>query len=400
MIKATRFFLPQKWMTGMNSPSVQSYQNLYHFIPQNILSDVLKRASTLRWLGNDKFNGRKQDVVAFAFQNGSVVNLFFDSKTHLLTKYTRFTTRNTLGDTVSEVVFKDYKDSQGTKIPTSRISFQGGILVSDLKYRELVFNPKVSENFYDLPEGLTRLDLVEPQTKIKQIDENIYLLSNLSGGFNMLAVEFKDFVLTVEAPEGNSVNGISARALKMIKEKFPDKPVKYSVLTHHHGDHSAGIRAFVSEGATVITTQGNKDYVKSLTDIKFVFSPDLLTLKPNNLRMEFVTEGKKIISDDQNTVEIYQIGPIYHSEEMLLVYLPRQKLLFQSDLFNPIKPEISSTLDDPWHGIHRSDTLSLAEAIEKLNLDVEKIAGSHGRISTIEEFNEDVRKIKQSKDKF
>ena len=43
--------------------------------------------------------------------------------------------------------------------------------------------------------------------------------------------------------------------IKRIKETIPGKPIRYVAVTHHHGDHIGGLRSFIAEGATVITTQ-------------------------------------------------------------------------------------------------------------------------------------------------
>src|SRR6266700_2395770 len=36
------------------------------------------------------------------------------------------------------------------------------------------------------------------------------------------------------------------------KAKYPGKPIKQLVLTHHHMDHSSGTRAYVAEGAEIV----------------------------------------------------------------------------------------------------------------------------------------------------
>ena len=393
-------FFPDKWVIKETSDSVANYQGLYRLLPQNILSEILLRKSSLRWLGKDELGGRQQDVVAFTFRNGGIWNLFFDSKTMLLTKYTRFYTRNTLGDTKAEGIFEGYRDSQGTKIPTSLRRYHRGAMSADIRYKEVTFDPKIDDSVYDLPKDSVELNVTKPKAEVRKIAENVYLVASLAGGYNALAVEFKDFILAVEAPEQNSVRrGISSQMIDLIKKAIPNKPIKYSVFTHHHGDHSSGVRAFVSEGARVIATPGNVKYLNRLVNARFTFAPDLLAKNPNKLILEVIKKNKRVVSDSANTAEIYQIGPILHSKEMLVIYLPKQKILFQSDLFNPIKPDIISTDVAPWHGVDKLNMLSLYNAIQKLGLDVKTIVGSHGRLSTFRELVEDVKKLEKEKKK-
>ncbi len=225
--------------------------------------------------------------------------------------------------------------------------------------------------------------------------DGVYLIRSLAGGFNLMFVEFKDFVLAVEPVEENVVNGISAESVALIKKTIPNKPIKYVVPTHHHGDHSAGMRAFMAEGATIITTKGNVTYVDRVAKAKFTFAPDSYAKNPIPYQIKVIENNKMIISDETQTVEIHQFAPLTHVKEMLFVYLPKQKILYQSDMFNPIDSNAKAIPeDDPWHGINSANTVDLFDTINKLGLKVERIAGSHGRIATMQEFVEAVGKLK------
>ena len=54
----------------------------------------------------------------------------------------------------------------------------------------------------------------------------------------------------------------SVQALAKIKETVPNKPIRYLVLTHHHSDQAGGFREYVAEGATIVTTAGNKSFLE------------------------------------------------------------------------------------------------------------------------------------------
>ena len=94
---------------------------------------------------------------------------------------------------------------------------------------------------------------------MRKLADDVYLAEGSS--HNSLFVAFNDHVVLVEAPQGDErVLAVLAK----IAETVPGKPVKYVVPTHHHYDHSGGLRAAIAAGATVITTPGNKAFVEQL----------------------------------------------------------------------------------------------------------------------------------------
>ena len=64
-------------------------------------------------------------------------------------------------------------------------------------------------------------------------------------GMNNMWVEFEDFILVAEGPN-NEVQ--SLEVLRQIRETVGDKPIRYLVTSHHHSDHTGGIRTYAAEG--------------------------------------------------------------------------------------------------------------------------------------------------------
>ena len=78
--------------------------------------------------------------------------------------------------------------------------------------------------------------------------DGVWLIAG--GSHHSVAGEFSDHVVVIEAPLNE------ARSLAVIGEVnrlMPSKPIRFIVTTHHHWDHLGGLRAYVHEGATVIT---------------------------------------------------------------------------------------------------------------------------------------------------
>jgi glyoxylase-like metal-dependent hydrolase (beta-lactamase superfamily II) len=206
----------------------------------------------------------------------------------------------------------------------------------------------------------------------------------LGGTHNSVAVEFADFVTVVEAPlnEARSIAVIDA-----VTKLLPNKPIKYVVNTHHHFDHSGGLRTYMAQGTTLVTAEANRDFYQNV-----MFAPLSRTLQPDRLSMYYPnfttsrrpapieTVGQKyVISDGVKTMEIHPVLGGNHAAGMLVVYLPREKMLINADLYGPPAPNAAPA---PASAAARN----LRDNVVRLKLDVAQHVPIHGRVGTHEEF--------------
>ncbi|HEX8473108.1 MAG TPA: MBL fold metallo-hydrolase [Pyrinomonadaceae bacterium] len=360
--------------------------NFVRRLPHLLLLTALERAATLRWLGEEMYQGRTHNLVAFATANGVLTTLFFDTRTNLLTKYEQMVTDPLDGDALQETIFPDYRTVGGFKVPTARVTKRNGETLEDVKYVDVRFNTRPPESAFAKPEGYEELPLpTPPPTKETKLADGVYLLE---GGANTLAVEFEDYVLMVEPYAGG--RGPKPTYSKA-RELFPGKPVKYIVVTHHHDDHSGGLRSYIAEGVTVVTTPANQRYFERMASGTFTINPDDQTTKPRPVVFEFLQNKKRVFTDGKQTVEVIDIGPSPHAEEMLIVYLPKERLVFQGDLVNlPANGKYRpTTVND--------STIHFAETIKRLGLDVKRIAAVHGPMTTLDDLRDAIDKKRAAK---
>jgi glyoxylase-like metal-dependent hydrolase (beta-lactamase superfamily II) len=179
-------------------------------------------------------------------------------------------------------------------------------------------------------------------------------------------------VVIIEGPTGDER---SMATIAEAKRMFPNKPIKYLVNTHHHSDHSGGIRAYVAEGIPIITHDSHKRYYEQeIFKNPHTLNPDRLARMPRAPIIETVKD-KRVLTDGNMTLELHLIRGNFHSEGLLMAYIPKQKLLIQADAFVPRPGVPPLPSPSPY-------TTNLVENVERLKLQVERVAHVHGGVDS------------------
>src|SRR5262249_30170898 len=172
----------------------------------------------------------------------------------------------------------------------------------------------------------------EQQVDIVEVAKGVYQVKGSS--HHSLAVEMKDHIVVVEAP---LFEERSLAVIKALEAKIPNKPIKYLVMTHFHIDHSGGIRAYAAKGATIVAQEENLPFIKTVLSRPKTLSTESLAKAGSITRSIKTSKELNSLTDGERTIELREI-PNPHSSGMLVAYLPKEKLLFVSDLFTPGTP--------------------------------------------------------------
>jgi len=143
-----------------------------------------------------------------------------------------------------------------------------------------------------------------------------------------------------------------------IRERSGPKPVQYVVNTHAHGDHIGGNAYFAASGATIIAQSKAAAKIDSTTKAS----------KPS-LRVD----RKKVLGPAGRKVEIIWLGRPAHTSGDLVVYLPKQKVLFAGDL---ISNKAIPWLLDP--DLDRVGWLASVDSLTSKAFVYEKLVPGHG----------------------
>jgi glyoxylase-like metal-dependent hydrolase (beta-lactamase superfamily II) len=350
------------------------------WLPQLVLLNALERAQTLRYAGKIDYEKRPHEVVDYVTNDGARLALYIDQQTGLLSKFETLITDAFAGDSVLETRFTGQRKVGKYVIPARRVNVLNGDITNDFGLADIAFNIELTPERFKLPDGLRAITFPTPTPVTKHADK-IYTTS--AGGYNVLFVDFNDYIFVMETP-GN--DRVSLQAVEQIKKTIPNKPIKYVAVTHHHDDHAGGIRTYMAEGATLIVAPGEEAFFRKVSAVRFSADPDTLTRNPRAPKFEPLQNGKRVLTDGTTTVEIYDIGKGPHTEEMLVAYFPDQKLIYQGDLLN--RP---SNGDYP---IANDTSVHFLNWIDAKKLPVEMTIPVHGNPTTIAEFRKAVEEMK------
>jgi glyoxylase-like metal-dependent hydrolase (beta-lactamase superfamily II) len=314
-------------------------------------------------------NGQPVSVISFTFKGKYKVNGYVNAQ-NLIEKVETWMSDAILGDTLIETNFSDYRDFNGVKFPMKIVQKEGVapivFPILEVTVKEVQPNAAVNIERPGTVPGPPP-DIVEPQ---KIADGVWYLLGTPEP--HSMAVEFKDYVVIIESSrtERRALANIAA-----VKKLVPNKPILYHLNTHHHSDHAAGLRTFIAEGSTIITHEMNKPYYEDIVlKMPHTLNPDRLSQNPKPAKFIYMKE-KYVLTDGNRSLEIYWAHGAGHSDNLLMSYMPKEKILFITDIFNQWNEPHPN---DPPPGIVSSYYGALGENIKRLKLDIAQIAPAHG----------------------
>lgn len=303
--------------------------------------------------------GKKYTVISFTALNKAPVHGYLNDQ-GILERVETTIDNTVLGDIPFETTFTDYKDFSGLKFPAHIVQKQGGFPVLDLTITDVKANAAAN-----IPASGAPTPAAAAAVTSEKLGDGVYLIL---GGYAAIAVDFKDYIVVIEGPQNDQrAEAIIAESKRLI----PNKPIKYVVNTHNHFDHAGGLRAFVAEGATVVTQQINKPYYEKIWKNSHHLVPDRLSQNPKRPTFQTVSE-KLVLTDGNHVIELHHLQNFGHNDGMLVAYLPKEKVLLEADGFNPApRPATQPPASiSPY-------TASLAANIERLHLAVERIIPVH-----------------------
>jgi len=295
-----------------------------------------------------------------------VINGYVDQQ-NMVDRVETWLGENIMGDMHILAVYSGWKDFGGVMAPAKIVQTRGGWPFFEVDVTAAKANPPDLATLAPIPPapagrgGAGGGGAPAMNVTSEKLGDGLYRLTTGSGSYDSVIVEFKDYVMMLEAGQSE------ARALAYIaetKKLIPNKPIRYVFDTHPHSDHTGGLPTLVAEGATVITQKSNEKFLSDALNTPRTLMTDTLAKNPKKAKIEAVEE-KKVYSDGTRVVEMYHAHPAPHSNGLLIAYIPKEKILFQGDFsVNPGEPA-------------NDHVKALVPVLQKLNLDYDRYINVH-----------------------
>ena len=341
-------------------------QEHYHH-PLVLVRAALEPGAEIRAAGTQLGN----HVLRIKLSPTDSFQLWLDRKTHLPSRIRSMRYDVNLGDLVYETRLSNWAASGSLQLPMRLASTLGGMPIAEYEITRNVVGTEPID--LSAPET-ARGPAPEPTVNVtsEEIAPGVWYLAG--GTHHSVLVELDQYLMLIETPQND------ARTLAVIakaRELRPNKPLRYTVNSHHHHDHSGGVRAAISEGLTIVTHSGNVAFYRDVARRAHTLQPDALARARKSPTI-LPVGAKRVFQSGSRTVELHHLRGSPHTATMIVAYLPAERILVQADAYNPPAPNAPPPPSFPF-------AKNLVENVERLGLNVERVAALHGRVIPMSE---------------
>lgn len=339
---------------------------------------------SLQQRGAAEVDGKTHAVLSLV-ENGDEFLIYLDLQTHLPTQVDILESDPLEGDSIYRLRYGDWRKAGSLTLPFSLRYELNGKPLQEEQIKSIQLNVRFVTDPFAIPDAVRQQKTdavpVASQWILRRVAGNVSYLDfgrpprvdwqrlaegvhKITGtGHATILIEMNDHLVAVEGP---LYDMRTQPVVQSIKEKFPNKPVRYAIPTHHHLDHAGGIRAFMAEGATIVVPFNAQAFYAKVARAPHSRKPDSLQ-RSKAVVIESFGGGPRVLSDGARRVEVHPL-PTSHAEDLVVVYLPGEKLLIEADHISPRNGQVRPA----------PLVKEFVDKLDKLDLDVTTIVGIHG----------------------
>lgn len=295
------------------------------------------------------------------------VSVWLDRTSGLPVASETLTDDGVLGDRRTVTWYTRWQDAGGLKLPRQIDVEVNGRLQSHTVFTSAAVNPALDPGLFVIPDSMIakapRLPTAPPGITVNLVNLAPGVWRAEGGTHFSLVVEQGTGLLVVEAPASTAR---SNAVLDTLRSRFPGKPVTGVVMTHHHYDHSGGIRGYQARGIRVIAHPRNAGFARTIAAAQKTVAPDRLSRGAPAPAIVSVGDSL-VLGSGAGQVVLYPMHSI-HVEGLLGAWVPSAGIVFTSDVVSP-----AANVAPP-----RAGSAELVAFARGRGLSPSRYAGGHG----------------------
>ncbi|MCP3140624.1 MBL fold metallo-hydrolase [Pyxidicoccus xibeiensis] len=332
-------------MRPASGAQLQDMRERLDFAPERVLLIALD-AADLRAAPDTVLQDVPHHVVTFR-HGSATVRLFLNAHTRLPTLVESEDAHpadlfwNIWGDVKTRLFFQSWSlEPGGLRYPRHWEWERNGHSYHSFTVTKLELDVPVSDADLAIPEDVRKafdarrtataddLPLGHPSRPAAELAPGVV---HLPGRWDVALVKQDDGLVVLEAP---IASGYSARVLEEASKRFPGVKVKAVVSTSDAWPHVGGLREYAARGIPLQVLDLNRPLVERLLKAPRTRVPDALAKAPRAAKLQAVGR-RTLLGTGKNRVELIPVRT-ETGERMLFAWLPEQRLLYTSDLVQPV----------------------------------------------------------------
>ena len=360
-------------------PFLSEIDEEFYLAPEKVL--LMAKASNPVFSGDTLIQHIPHSIITFRWRTYPIRLIFNKNSNYLsFVEIVRHYTDNTLfllGDIKRTHQYSAWKMIDKTfHYPMQKDVYLDGQHYQSLSYDSAFTNIPLGADSLTMPDsaklklaGMVKMMDVFGQVPVltsKEVAPGLFFIRGKNtaiGNYNSWFIKTAQGIVIIEAPV---TSAYSKAVLNEVKKQFPNEKVKAIITCSDAWPHFGGLREYAANKIPIYLLSLNTDVVERLMNADYLTNPDSLQRKWQKPLLNKVSK-KVVLADKENPIEIYPIAT-ETGERMMMVYLPKSKILYSADLVQPSQGE---------KFFMRQYIYEIIEAINREGLQVDKIIGMH-----------------------
>jgi glyoxylase-like metal-dependent hydrolase (beta-lactamase superfamily II) len=332
--QVTTLRLAERSWTRSNAPTPEAAAAQAVDIPARLLPPLLLRRARENF-ASLRCNG-EGSAFEFSWDARTRISVALDGTTNRVSEASVLQPDVLDGEALAYWRYSGEQRVGGLAFPRRVQVVRRGAALFDVALSELRVNTPLDDALFAVPADFTPVPDAAPGLTVAAVAEGLWEVRGIAGGtYRTPVVETADFLVAFDAPLSAPV---TRQVIAQLRQRFPNKPVRYVVLSHFHSDHSAGLPAYAELGATIVVTPSDRAFVERLLATRSRLALPLIAPLTSPRAATLLAIDDERVLPGAPGVRAIRLRGSAHVADTLVLHHAASRAVIEGDLFGTLTP--------------------------------------------------------------